>query len=390
MAQDWNIKSRGHVCSVCGQPLVDRAPAVSALGVPLEGVEISSLPAALDLIDPEGLRSPSFYVSDKLSPRLSAIRRERKTIDERIRLEGLTEELSVARTRLAANEEDANAEARTALCERLRPYADRMLRYAESVGRLDFTLGKARLAEKYGAVIPQVGSEHFRLSEMTNPRLAEALAGNGRSFVPVSLELVRGSVVVTGANMGGKSVALKTLALNVRLAMSGFAVFASSAELPFIDDLCLLSEDREDAMSGLSSFGGEMRAFDKILRETEGEECCLVLLDEFARGTNPQEGAALVRAAARLFNERQNTFAVIATHFDGVARLARLHYQVAGLRGADPSAIRARISNGVSTLAEFMDYGLYPVDPEQAPPRDAITIIHALGVKKEFTDLIDI
>ncbi len=39
MAQDWNIKSRSHFCSVCAKPLVDRAPVVSALKETPEGYE---------------------------------------------------------------------------------------------------------------------------------------------------------------------------------------------------------------------------------------------------------------------------------------------------------------------------------------------------------------
>ena len=367
------------------------APQLNKLEAKLEGISITALPRALDIIDPDGTRSPSFYVSDRLSPRLSAIRRERKQVDEQMRAGDGSEELVLRRTRLAAEEEEANAEARDALCERLRPYSGALLENAGSIGRLDLALGKARLAEKYGAAIPRVGSERFRFAGMVNPRFSEALEERGRKFVPVSLELEPGSVVITGANMGGKSVAIKTLALNAALAMSGFAVFAEEAELPMLDDMFLLSEDREDAMSGLSSFGGEMKAFDDMLRATEASSAVLVLLDEFARGTNPHEGAALVCAAARLFNNRSNSYAVIATHFDGVARLARLHYQVAGLRNADAEALRASVRSGsTDALAEYMDYGLYPVSPDEEPPRDAVTIIRALGVSEEFSNLIDI
>lgn len=367
------------------------APQLEGMRLGLEGVSVTALPAALDLIDPDGMRSPSFFVSDRLSPVLASVRRERRLLDERMKREGASDELMAERTRLAAAEDEENARVRTELCGRLRAYRERLLQNADSVGRLDLALGKARLAEKYGAVTPKLSGGEFRMRGMTNPKFAEALEEKGRSFVPVSLELKRGAVVITGANMGGKSIAIKTLALNACLAMSGFAVFAEEAELPFLDSVSLLSEDREDAMSGLSSFGGEMKAFDSILRETETELCSLVMLDEFARGTNPHEGAALVRAAAKLFNARVNTFAVIATHFDGVASLGRLHYQVAGLRNADVRSIRSRISaGGPDTLAEFMDYGLYPVAPDEDPPRDAVTIIHALGVSSEFTELIDV
>lgn len=367
------------------------APQLDKLGVLLENIRVTAMPRALDIIDPEGLRSPSFYVSDRLSPRLSRIRRERKLVDERMKKGEDTAELVLQRTRLAAEEEDANAEARGELCTRLRPYMDELLQNAASIGRLDLALGKARLAERFGAVLPEVGSDEFRIEGMSNPRIAEALSQKERSFVPVSLELTPGSVVITGANMGGKSVAIKTLALNAALAMCGWPVFAEEAHLPCLDDMFILSEDREDAMSGLSSFGGEMKAFDSMLRETEKKETVLVLLDEFARGTNPHEGAALVRAAAKLFNNRSNSYAVIATHFDGVARLAKKHYQVAGLRHADAEALRARVLTGsTDALAEFMDYGLYPVSPDEEPPRDAVTIIRALGVSREFSNLIDI
>lgn len=366
------------------------APQLESLSLGLHGITIVSLPKALDLIDPDGTRSPSFYVSDRLSERLASIRRERRRVDERIKLEGLSDELQFERTRLAAQEEQENARVRGELCEKLRCYRPVLLENAASIGRLDLALGKARLAEAFGAVMPKF-SERFVMRGMKNPKFAEALEAKGRGFVPVTLELVKGSVVITGANMGGKSFAIKTLALNCVLAMCGFAVFAQEAELPFLDDVFILSEDKEDALSGLSSFGGEMKAFDAMLRSTAEARAVLVLLDEFARGTNPHEGAALVRAAARLFNGRNNTFAVIATHFDGVARLARLHYQVAGLRNADAASIRSRIAaSGSDALAEFMDYGLYPVSPDEEPPRDAVTIIHALGVSGEFTDLIDI
>ncbi|MBR0136181.1 MAG: hypothetical protein IJM18_08265 [Clostridia bacterium] len=367
------------------------APQVRKLNADLAGIRITELPQALDLIDPDGMRSPSFYVSDRLSERLASIRRERRQVDERMKREGATDELTALRTRLAAEEEDENAAVRTALCKKLRAYRPELMANAVSIGRLDFALGKARLAAVSGAILPCVGSERFAFCGMTDPKFADALEKKGRSFVPVSMELVRGSAVITGANMGGKSIAIKTLALNAMLAMCGFAVFAQSAELPCIDDMFILSEDREDAMSGLSSFGGEMTAFDRMLRETEDKRCVLVLMDEFARGTNPHEGAALVRAAAKLFNARSNSYAVIATHFDGVAKLARLHYQVAGLRNADSAALTAGIrSGGPDKLAEFMDYGLYPVSPEEQPPRDAVTIIRALGVSSEFTDQIDV
>ncbi|MCR5809759.1 MAG: hypothetical protein K6G56_09435 [Clostridiales bacterium] len=367
------------------------APQLAKTGAELAGLEITALPRALGILDPDSAGSPSFYVSDRLSPKLAGIRAARRRVDDEIKRTGGSEELRIERTRLAAEEEEENALVRAQMCEKLRAWRESMQLNAEHIGRLDLAVAKARLMLKTGAAMPKVGGEGFALRGMYNPRFAESLSEKGRSFVPVSLKLMKGSVVITGANMGGKSVAIKTLALNVQLAMCGFPVFAEEAELPFVEDIYLLSEDREDTESGLSSFGGEMKAFDDMLKNTAKSRNVLVLLDEFARGTNPNEGAALVAAAAKLFNKRENVYAVIATHFDGVAKLARLHYQVAGLRNADQERLRLEMKNGSpDTLAKYMDYGLYPVSPSEEPPRDAVTIIKALGVSGEFTELIDI
>ena len=371
------------------------ASAYNELGLELDGINIYALPEALDIVDPDRTGSPSFYVSDRYSPKLAEIRAERRSIDDKLRTVGVlsADELDILRfrrTQLAAEEELENSVIRERISSELRAYSADMLKNIASIGRLDYCLAKARLAVDRKAVIPIVGAAGFDMKCMNDPLFADGLEAKGRGFVPVSLELVPGTTVITGANMGGKSMAIKTLALNAMLAMCGFAVFAKSAELPMLDDIYLLSEDREDAEAGLSSFGGEIKAFDSMLRETESMSSPLVLLDEFARGTNPHEGSSLVKAAAKLFNKRNCAFAVIATHFDGVARLARLHYRVAGLGGVSAEKLIAELKSSNDALAKFMDYGLYPVSPNEEPPRDAVTICRALGIKEEFEELIDV
>ena len=373
------------------------APAYESLGLSLIGVSIVDIPEALDIIDPDGTRSPSFYVSDRYSPELADIRAERRAIDESMRVLAASpdhsgdeyDRLRIKRTELAAREEIENARIREQMSGALAEYSAGLLEDIASIGRLDYCLAKARLAVSSNAVIPKVGCAIFDLRNMTDPMFSASLSAKGRDFVPVSLTLVHGSTVITGANMGGKSMSIKTLALNSMLAMCGFTVFAESACLPMLDDIYLLSEDREDAEAGLSSFGGEIKAFDDMLRASESMASPLVLLDEFARGTNPQEGAALVRAAAKLFNARNTAYAVIATHFDGVAKLARLHYRVAGLAAVSRERLLTELKTGSDALARLMDYGLYPVSPDEEPPRDAVTICRALGIKKEFEELIE-
>ena len=127
-----------------------------------------------------------------------------------------------------------------------------------------------------------------------------------------------------------------------------------------------------------------------ITKNTEGQR--LILIDEFARGTNPDEGAALVRAAVRFFNASKDTFALLTTHFDDVACIAGAHYQVLGLKNADRKTLEEAMlhcENRMHVLEKFMDYGVYPVNSDEEPPRDALTICRALNVDESFMRLVE-
>lgn len=367
----------------------------------LNGISIFRLTDALDIVDPDGMRAQTFRLSDNCSEELKNIRQERKQVDRALREAeaGERDELSIKRSLLAAREENEEARLREEMTRAFSPYAARAIELTESIARLDLTLSKAALMLKSGGIIPDIvplGDGELVFEDMINPRIDAILRETGQRFTPVSIALSLGSTVITGANMGGKSVAVKTLALNTFLARIGMPVFARRATVPMTADIHLLSEDAEDSSGGLSSFGGEMVAFKNILRESEAERGSLVLLDEFARGTNPSEGSELVRAAVRYFEKRRNAFALITTHFDDVACLAPTHYQVMGLRNADEAELDAALSNaedGAASrrklLSRFMDYGLFRAERDMNPPRDALRICRALHIQKDFLDLVE-
>ena len=346
----------------------------------------------LNEIDPDGMRAMTFRVSDSASAELAKIRRERKRVDAELRRDPVEgrDGLEAERTLLAAREESEELRIRTEMTKAFAAHSHETEQVIKSIARFDFALAKARLMCSRGGSIPKVEANGQRvlLNEMINPQTADALHSSGRKFTPVSIELLSGSTVITGANMGGKSVAVKTLALNVLLALCGFPVFCGEAELPHFAGIHLLCEDMEDSLGGLSSFGGEMIHFDGILSEIKTESTALVLLDEFARGTNPHEGAALVRAAVKYFNNRRGCFALITTHFDDVACCAPMHYQVIGLKNVEPAVLDAALAGNdasrASVLPKLMDYGLYRVASDVNPPRDALAICKAMRVSDEF------
>ena len=359
-----------------------------------EGIAFHDPEPALDVLDPERTRSRGFYIPDGATEALKRIRAEKKRLEQRL-YEAETEpeknEIRLLRTRVCADEEAEERTVRKAMCEKLRPFVSAMLSDADAAGRLDFLIQKALLAVRYGAVRPGITETALELIDMTNPELVDLLKEKGRAFVPVSIAADRGATVITGANMGGKSVAMKTVALNVLLMHAGFLACAKQARIPMFSCVKMLFDDAQSMQSGLSGFGSEIVRFNEALEEAE-KGYSLFLLDEFARGTNPDEGAVIVQAVTRYLNG-VNAISILATHYDGVAAYAKTHYQIVGLRDVDPESIRAELASGTAdgpaVIARHMDYGLYRVDGKADCPKDALHICRMLSMKPEILERIE-
>ncbi len=370
-------------------PLFDRMQET----VQADGIAFSDPSAALSVLDPEGTRSRGFYIPDGASEKLHAIRAEKKQLEQRLyeAPEAEKDAIRAERTRICAEEETEEREIRKAMCMALLPYVSAMLENADAAGRLDFLIQKALFAKAYGGVRPEITESALELTDMTNPELVDLLKAKGRAFVPVSIATDRGATVITGANMGGKSVAMKTVALNALLCHAGFLVCAKAAKMPMLHCVRMLFDDAQSMQSGLSGFGSEIVRFNEALSDVE-EGYSLFLIDELGRGTNPDEGALIVQAVTQYLNGL-NAISILATHYDGVAEHARMHYQIIGLRDVDPDAIKSELAaaheDGVAIIARHMNYGLYRVRGKADCPRDALNILRMLSMKPEILERIE-
>ena len=366
--------------------------AVMVFGAALVADGVSDL--ALAILDPENTRSRGFYIPDAATPKLREIRAAKKQVEEqlyRAQTDAEKDDLRQKRVRICAEEDSEEMKVRRAMGAALAPMADDLLADADTAGRLDFLIQKALFAHRFGGVRPELTDTALELTDMINPELCDLLQEQGRAFVPVSISLDRGAAVITGANMGGKSVAMKTVALNVLLLQAGFLVCARSARMPLFWSVHMLFDDLQSIQSGLSGFGSEIVQFQKALAEVE-QGYSLFLLDEFARGTNPDEGAIIVQAVTRYLND-VNAISLLTTHYDKVAEHARIHYQIIGLRDVDPEQIRRELAatneDGVAVIARHMNYGLYRVEGRSDCPRDALNICRMLSLKPEILEKIE-
>ncbi len=359
-----------------------------------QDISIRQTTQALDIVDIDKSRIPSFHISDSHSQNLRRLRREKRLLEEQARQQSdhaQREQILQKRLLVATEEEHEEQAIRKQLCEQIKPFIEDILHNVSTIGQIDVLLQKAELTRNYGGVMPKMGCDNLRMEGMINPKVSDLLRKNDGKFTPISISPAKGATVITGANMGGKSVALKTLALNIYMAHCGFFPCASTAEMPHLDGIYIISEDLESVDRGLSSFGGEVVHFSQVIEQAKGA-LSLILLDEFARGTNPDEGASIVQGVTEYFNS-QPYFSVLATHYDGVAKHASAHYQVIGLRDMDIEKVSAdlrenRESSGVQAIARHMNYGLFKVSGQHDCPKDALSILKLLAVDEEILSTI--
>lgn len=118
--------------------------------------------------------------------------------------------------------------------------------------------------------------------------------------------------LVTGSNMAGKSTFLRTVGLNIVLAMAGSAVCAKRLELPILQ--VHTSMRTQDALhESTSSFYAELKRLKTIIEAVESEKNIYFLLDEILKGTNSNDRHTGSKALIKQFIESRGA-GIIATH----------------------------------------------------------------------------
>jgi DNA mismatch repair protein MutS2 len=328
------------------------------------------------ILDPDGTGVVSFYIYNSYSQSLAAAR-------DRLRGTDPGEQPGEWET-LRQAVDKAELEVRDELSRRINNYYGVLRENFDTLARIEIWFAKAYLAKRYRLVrpefIPDSGPEFLTIEEMFHPHIADALEDSGISFQPVSIRLEKGPCLLTGANMSGKTVVLKTVSLIQTLAQYGFFVPAGKARLTVVEELFLVSGDRQDPLRGLSSFAAEMLELNRIFAAVKKGTCMIVLIDEPARTTNPNEGMALVSALADFFTLHRTT-ALISTHF-GDMNLSCRKLRVKGFtsQSAVPGEVNAQNIN------KYIDYSLVE-DMDGLVPEEALRIARLLGVDASFLEL---
>lgn len=182
----------------------------------------------------------------------------------------------------------------------------------EVLASLDMIQARARLSVALGGSEPAyVTGNGMALRGLRHPLLV--LRGKD----VVANDLVMGpeerAVVISGPNAGGKTVLLKALGLAALMAKAGLHLPADQgSRIPFFEKVFADIGDQQDIQQDFSTFSAHMRNLREILQAAS--QGSLVLLDELAGSTDPQEGAALGLAVLERLMEK-GALVVATTHY---------------------------------------------------------------------------
>ncbi|KAI9456446.1 DNA mismatch repair protein MSH3 [Russula earlei] len=135
-------------------------------------------------------------------------------------------------------------------------------------------------------------------------------------FVPNSVALGGGeprSKVITGPNMGGKSSAVRMIALIAIMAQIGSYVPATAVRLSMLDGVLTRMGASDELARGRSTFMVEMSETSDILVNVTNKS--LVILDELGRGTSTFDGMAIAHAVLHYLIHMKHCKTLFITHY---------------------------------------------------------------------------
>ncbi len=199
---------------------------------------------------------------------------------------------------------------------------------------LDRMQARALLSEQLGGVTPELVDDVVPAAE---PGPADVERGielrtarhplmllDGVDVVPSDLVLARGhALVISGPNAGGKTVSLKTLGLCALMAAAGLRLpCRGRPRMPLFRHVITDVGDDQSIAANLSTFSAHIHHVRQAVHFAEHEGAAtLVLLDEIAVGTDPEQGAALAEAILLHLVEAGATV-IVTTHYDRLKLLA--------------------------------------------------------------------
>ena len=250
--------------------------------------------------------------------------------------------------------------------------------FASVAAELDVYLSLALAAMKHQFVRPVVTDGTALSYKKGRHPIVQALLPAG-SFVPNDLDIDGANtqiMLITGPNMGGKSVYLKQTALIVILAQMGSFVPAQEAVVGVVDKIMTRIGAHDALQRGNSTFMVEMNETAHILASQTPRS--LILLDEVGRGTSTFDGISIAWAIVEYLHKPKGGAKVLfATHY---FELVDLQNKYASVKNYHVEAKEYKDALGQSKLAF-----LYQILPGAADQSYGIHVAEIAGLPAAVT-----
>lgn len=192
--------------------------------------------------------------------------------------------------------------------------------------KLDFIFSKGKLSIDYGCVEPAINTDRRIILKGARHPLMDR-----KTCVPLQFSLGDGvkGIVITGPNTGGKTVAIKTVAISCMMAQCGLHVAADEADICMNSNYLCDIGDGQNLSENLSTFSAHITNVLDILQNVNRDS--LVILDELGSGTDPTEGMGI---AVAILEELSGSGALylVTTHYPEIKQYAQCREGIVNAR----------------------------------------------------------
>lgn len=231
------------------------------------------------------------------------------------------------------------------------------------IEKLDFIFSKGKLSLEYDGVEPKINTQRYiRIEDGRHPLMAPS------ECVPLQFQIGKSfdGVVITGPNTGGKTVTIKTVALNCMMAQCGLHVACKKAEICMNSNFLCDIGDGQNISENLSTFSAHIVNVLEILKKVNRDS--LVVMDELGSGTDPTEGMGIAIAILEELQKSGGLF-LVTTHYPEVKQYADK---------------KARIENARMTFDKESLQPLYQLVIGEAGESCAFYIAGKMGMPEEM------